>query len=170
MALTDYFTGSQQTAQTYTPATPITPTATTIQSNLSTFLDPNSEFQRQAKLSGLNTAAERGGVNSSIAAGAAQRASLDTASTLASAATQGDLQNQNAITNANIQNWAATQGFNRELFGSLYGQAYGNSLNMLSTLGTLALQDPETYTPEVMSGFTNFFQQMSGDFFSKYYG
>lgn len=171
MALTDYLVSPTLTAQTYTPSTgQVTPTANIMQSNLNSFMNPNSELMQQAKLAGLNTAAARGGVNSSIAAGAAQRASLDSATEMASAATQGDVANNSAVLSTNLNNWLNTQGVNSSLFSSLYNKSYSNSLDMLSAIGALAAQDPETYTPEVMSGFTNFFQNMSNNFLKNYYG
>lgn len=133
-----------------------------VQQSLQTFLDPNSDYMRNAAQRGVEMAATRGGVNSSIAAGASQRAALEAAQPLVQQAVSIDQQKQNAAT----ENWLAQQNFGRALFG----QTFNNSMGMLNSVQQYALEDPELYTPEVTSGFTNFFQKNMNDLLSRYFG
>lgn len=137
-----------------------------VQSNLESFLNPNSELMNQARRSGLETAATRGGINSSIAAGASQRASLDTASQLAQQATAIDREREAVAAN----DWTSSQNFNRAMLGQFKQSAFSNSLNMLNTVQQYALEDPELYTPEVMAGYSDFFSRNTNDILARYLG
>lgn len=168
MALTDQlpFTIPQtQTVSGYNPGT-LRPAAGLVQSNLESFLNPNSPLMEQARRQGLETAATRGGINSSIAAGASQRASLGTAAQLAQQAT--DIEREREAVAAN--DWAASQNFNRAMLGQFSTTAFTNSLNMLNTINQFALEDPELYTPEVVSGYSNFFSKNMNDILRRYLG
>lgn len=137
-----------------------------VQGNLQAFLNPNSALMQDATRRGMETAATRGGVNSSIAAGAARRASLDTAQQLASQATQIDMTRENVL----AQDWAETNQFNRAMLGQFSNTAFTNSLNMLNAVQGMALQDPELYTPEVVSGLSDFFSRNANDILGRYFG
>lgn len=133
-----------------------------MQNSLDYFMNPNSELMQQAKLRGMETANERGGVNSSIAAGAAQRASLDSATGMATGAVQAQLQQQNA----QLQDWMDQQSFSR----SLAAMPYQNSMDMLKYISQAGIQDPALYTPSVISGFSNFYNQNMNDILKQYFG
>lgn len=130
-----------------------------VQGNLESMLDPNSQYIQQARQRGLEHAATRGGVNSSIAAGASERAAIDAASGLAQQATGIDTARQMTNTQANMQNWIDQQGFNRELQGEMAMLPVRNAANMLSMVQQYAMQDPALYTPDVVSGYSNFFNE-----------
>lgn len=200
--------------------------------SLQAFLDPNSAYMRNAAQRGVEMAAARGGVNSSIASGSAQRAALEAVQPFVAQAVDVDqqkykllgqdylaekgysansqLQNQLADKNSSLQsalaqyrgglemsmadknnafqqtrdqyqgelqmslnqqrantdNWLSQQNFGR----ALYGQSFSNSMGMLNQVQQYGLEDPELYTPEVMSGYTNFFQQNMNDLLSRYFG
>ena len=68
------------------------------------------------------------------------------------------------------QNWLAEQGFNREFQGQLAMMPVQNSFNMLNALQQFSIQDPELYTPDVVSGYSNFFTQNMGDIINRYFG
>lgn|SRR5688572_17219604 len=154
-----------QTTSGYSPGT--LPTATgLVQSNLEAFLNPNSALMNQARRSGLETAATRGGINSSIAAGAAQRATIGTAAEQAAQATAIEREREAVA----ASDWASSQNFNRAMLGQFSSAAFNNSLNMLNTVQQFALEDPELYTPEVTSGYSNFFQRNMNDILKRYLG
>ena len=149
-----------------TTATPL-PNANTnytsmLQGSLDSFMAPNSPLITQARQRGMEVAATRGGVNSSIAAGAAERAALDQAIPLAQTAVGMEAGKDQA----RIQNWLAQQGFNREMAAA----PFSSSLNMLGRVTEMAIQDPELYSPSVVSGFTNFYNQQMDAMMKRYFG
>ena len=122
----------------------------------------NSPYLANARRRGLEVAATRGGINSSIAAGSSERAALEAAMPLVQQGLAIDQQAQQV----QYDNWLSQQNFGRALFG----QQFTNSLGMLNQLQQYALEDPELYTPEVISGFSNFFQQNMNDTMQRYFG
>jgi len=177
-----------------------------VQRSIQSFLDPNSAYIRNARQRGVEMAATRGGVNSSIAGGASERAAMeaiqpfvqqavdvdqqkyqlmaqdylaqkgysaqsalaDKSNAMQAALAQynGGLQMSLAQQQANSENWLSEQNFGRALFG----QTFTNSMGMLNMVQQYGLDDPELYTPEVLSGYTNFFQQNMGDLLNRYFG
>lgn len=158
MAIADFLATN---ANTPVPGTRVSGTQQ-VQSSLASFLDSNSPYMENARRRGLETAAARGGINSSIAAGASQRAALEAAVPLAQQAVAID---QSAI-QAERENWLSQQNFGRALFG----QTFSNSMNMLSAIQQYSMEDPELYTPEVVSGYSNFFQQNMNNILKNYFG
>lgn len=164
MALINYFTGSQTQPTQQMPQSAPPPAAygvDTVKGNLESLLAPGSSYIDNARQRGIEYAATRGGVNSSIAAGAAERSAIEAAAPLAQQAIAIDQQNKDYA----MQDWMAQQNFGR----ALYGQKFTNSMGMLNAIQQYALEDPELYTPEVTSGFTNFFQQNMNDMLSRYF-
>jgi len=132
-----------------------------MEGSLQRFMDPNSAYIQNARQRGVEQAATRGGVNSSIAAGASERAALEAAVPLAQTA----VGMQAGAEQAQIQDWLSQQGFNRELAA----MPFTNSVSMLSRITELGMQDLELYTPSVVSGFTNFFNQNMNDMIKRYF-
>lgn len=95
----------------------------------------------------------RGGINSSIAAGAAERAALEAAAPLAQTATQVESQREQNAFDA----YMSDRNLNNEFQKTLASSTVQNSYNLLNTLQQYALNDPETFTPEIISGYSNFF-------------
>ena len=122
----------------------------------------NSPYLANAHRRGLEVAATRGGINSSIAAGSAERAALEAAAPLVQQGLAIDQQAQQV----QYDNWLSEQNFGR----ALYGQQFTNSLDMLNQIQQYALEDPELYTPEVISGYSNFFQQNMNAIMQRYFG
>ena len=155
-----------------------------VQRSIQSFLDPNSAYLQNARQRGVEQAATRGGINSSIAAGASERAAMEAIQPFVNQAVQTDQQKYQlmgqdylaqqgykaqamlAQQQANTENWLSQQNFGRAMFG----QTFSNSMGMLNLIQQYALDDPELYTPEVMSGYTNFFQQNMNDLLSRYFG
>ena len=132
-----------------------------VQGSLDYFMNPNSQLRQQARLEGANVAAQRGGINSSIAAGASERAALDQAAPLAQASLSARL----AQEQAENQNWVDSQQFNRQMAS----MPFQSSLQMLQSIQQMALTDPQLYSPSVVSGMSNFFNQNMNDILKNYF-
>lgn len=167
--LSNYLTNPQAVAPTtpspFSGANVPTPDQM-VQSSLDAFLNPNSSFIQQARQRGAEYAQTRGGINSSIAAGAAEREAMSTALPLV----QQSLSIQQQRDQVASEDWLNQQNFSRQLQGQLVTAPLNSSLDMLSQLNQYALQDPQLYTPAVMSGFTNFFNQSMDDMLKRYFG
>lgn len=133
-----------------------------VKSTLEGLLSPGSSYIDNARQQGRELAATRGGINSSIAAGAAERAAIEAAAPLAQQALAIDSQTQDY----GMQDWMNQQNFGRTLFT----QQFGSSLDMLNSINQMALMDPELYTPEVTSGMANFFQKNMNNILKNYFG
>lgn len=139
---------------------------TMVQSSLEAMLNPNSSYIQNARQRGVEYAASRGGLNSSIAAGASERAAIEAAQPLVQSAL--DIQKTRDVLAG--QDWLDTQAFNREFQGQLAMLPVVNSFNMLKSVQDFALQDPALYTPDVVSGYSNFFNQNMNDIMNQYFG
>lgn len=126
-------------------------------------------------------AASRGNLNSSIAAGAAQRAAIEAGLPIAQLDAQGyrDAMSQNfqALSQlrqmrvaGDIQNWLDSESFNRQFNADLAMIPLNNAMDMLKYITQRGYEDPAVYTPDVMSGFSNFFNMMSFDTLSRFFG
>lgn len=146
--------------------TPTTSGTSQVMGSLEAILGSNSPYLRNARQRGMETAAVRGGINSSIAAGSSERAAIEAAQPLVQQAVGIDQANLQQTRNAEYDNWLSGQNFGR----ALYGQQFTNSLDMLNNLQQAAISDPELYTPEVTSGFSNFFQKNVQDIMKRYFG
>ena len=136
-----------------------------VSGSLETMLNPNSQYIQNARQRGVEQAAVRGGVNSSIAAGASERAAVEAAAPLA----QQAVNIQQTREGVNADNWAASQNFNRAFLGQLGQTSFNSSVGMLEMMQKYAMDDPELYTPEVISGFSNFFQRNMNDILGSYF-
>lgn len=197
-----------------------------VNNTMAGILNPNNAYIDSARRAGLEHAAARGGLNSSIAAGASQRAAIDSAMPmfqqalgLTSQRESQDFQGQQAdqqralqrmqsatglqsqreqlgwqgqqagldrVQNVNNQllqqqlrerqsqmdfentralqgdrvsqeNWLADQNYSRQFNGNLALMPIQNSMQMNQAILDYALQNPEVYSPEVISGLQNFF-------------
>lgn len=164
--LADYFTQINQRANaTATPPPVGAPGVNVVQDTLNAFTGSNSQLMEDARRQGLAVAAQRGGINSSIAAGASQRSALDTAMAASQQAIDIDLQREQRA----WEEWSTQQNFNRAMFGQLSQGAFSSTLNMLQSVQQYALEDPELYTPDVVSGYTEFFTRNFDDIFSRFF-
>lgn len=165
MALSNYFTGFN-TAATATPFANAPSADRMVQSSLESMLNPNSQYIQNARQRGVEYAQSRGGLNSSIAAGASERSAIESAMPLV----QSSLGIQQSREQVLAQNWINEQGFNRELQGAITMMPVQNAFNMLNLVQEYAINDPELYTPDVISGYSNFFNQNMNDILSQYFG
>lgn len=145
---------------------------------LSYFTDQNNPYMRNAARRGLEVAGARGLSNSSIAAGASQRAALEAAQPLVNNAMallgeregrafqgqQADLDRafRERMQSDSVlqQDWLSSNNFTREFNGTLALMPIKNAYDLSKAIMSYAADNPEVFTPEVMSGFGNFFQNM----------
>ena len=182
--------------QVYTPG--MAP-AQVIQDITSQLLDPNGAYIANARQRGLETAARRGLGNSSIAAGASQRAAIDAVQPLVNEASnifnrrEGEafeaeqtirqqmftaLENQRdrdqQITMSQVQNWLNDQTFQREFNAQLSLLPITSAASLHQMLAQYAMESPEVWTPDVLDGVSNFFNQsflnILQQYFPSYYG
>lgn len=136
-----------------------------VQSSLETMLNPNSQYIQNARQRGVEYAASRGGLNSSIAAGASERSAVEAAQPLVTQAL--DIQKQRDVLAG--QDWLNSQNFNRDFQGQLAMMPITNSFNMMGMVADAAMKDPALYTPDVISGYSNFFSQNMDNIMSKFF-
>ena len=163
--------------------------AQVVSDTLNQIVDPNSAYMRNARARGLEQAAARGNrAGSSIAAGASQRAALEAAQPLLSAAMslhgqreqnaftgeQNQLERNRDYTQAQLQDWVNSQSFSRDFYGALTMMPINSAYQLNSLIQTYALENPEVYTADVISGMSNFFtqnfSQVLGTFFPSLFG
>lgn len=160
MALTDYILGATATAKP--PMLNRQNGTQQAMNSLDQVLSSDSPYIQNARRRGLETAAARGGINSSIAAGASERAAIEGAMPLV----QQGLQIDAAAQNVQYDNWLSQQNFGR----ALVGQSFNNTSDMLRSIQEYALADPEVYTPDAVSGLSNFFDKIMNESLKRYFG
>lgn len=171
MALSNYMTNGMfgVTANPVAPPTynpnQLRPANELVQGSMEAMLNPNSSYIQNARQRGTEIAATRGGINSSIAAGASERAAIDAAAPLAQQALNIDQTREGVA----ADEWMTNNNFSRAMLGQYSQQAFGSSLDMLKMMQQYAMEDPELYTPEVTSGMSNFFNRSMNDMFGKYF-
>lgn len=200
---------------------------------LNDLISSNSLYMRNARQRGLEAAASRGLLNSSIASGSSMRSALEAAAPIAAfdASRYGSVADQNnafrfgeaaaqnqmyrtdwmdsqsqargfqysdALANnqavrqnwldaesssrnaqfqdalaenqARRQDWLASQDFNRAFNGNLAMMPIASSADFLSNLMNAAINDPTVFTPDVISGYQNFFTGAFNNVISQYLG
>ena len=137
-----------------------------VQGSMEAMLSPNSEYIRNARQRGVEYAAERGGLNSSIAAGASQRSAIEAAQPLANSAI--NLQQQREAQAAAV--YMQSRNMNQDFHNQLALLPMQHSYDMLNTLQQYAMKDPTLYTPEVISGYSQFFTRNSSDIMNQLFG
>lgn len=162
-------------------------------------LDPSGQYIQNARLRGIEQAASRGLRNSSISAGQSQRAAMEAVQPLVNEASSifnrreqnafdaeqtirqqifTSLENQRdrdqQITMGQVQNWLNDQTFQREFNAQLSLLPITSAANLSQMLVQYAMDKPEVWTPDVVDGVSNFFNQsffnILQQYFPQYYG
>ena len=142
-----------------------------VQDYLSQLLNSNSPYIQNARRNGLELAANRGLLNSSIAAGNSQRAAIDAAQPILNEITQlhnqreqlaftgeqNQMDRDQQITMARVNDWAANNQFNREYNGQLSLLPITSVTALNNQLMQAAIDNPEIFPPEIVSGLGEFF-------------
>lgn len=173
--------------------------ANVIQDITGQLLSNDGAYMRNARLRGIEQAQRRGLGNSSIAAGNSQRAAIEAVQPFVSEAAsifnrreneafQGEqtireqmftaLENQRdrdqQITMSQVQNWLNDQTFNREFNAQLSLLPISSAANLQQMLAEYGLKNPQVWTPEVLDGVGNFFNNsflnILRNSFPQYYG
>ncbi len=73
--------------------------------------------------------------------------------------TQLDFENTRALQGDRVaqENWLADQNYTRQFNGNLAMLPISNALQMSQAIMNYAMENPEVYSPEVISGLNNFF-------------
>lgn len=180
-----------------------------VQQMMNTLLGSDSRYIQDARLRGQEMANERGLLNSSIAAGAAEREAIQAAQPLLNQAVglhgqreqltfQGQqnqldrvqtvnnqllasqLAERQAVFDAQLrqqlqsdsaaqQDWLNSRSFTRQFNASLSMVPVQGAMDLTRMVQQYALNDPEVYTPQVISGMTNFLTQNMFSIFSTYF-
>lgn len=178
----------QQGQQGQTPAGGFSP-ANVVQDTMTQMLDPNGAYMRNARQRGIEQAASNGNrAGSSIAAGASQRAAIEAAQPLVSEALnlqrqrenlafqgeQNTLERNRDYTQAQLQDWVNSRTFNRDFYGALTMMPINSAYQLNSMIQSYALENPDVYTADVISGMSNFmtqnFSQILRTYFPNLYG
>jgi hypothetical protein len=152
-----------------------------VQNQLNALLGNNSAYMQNARQRGAEYAASRGNLNSSIAAGASQRAALEAALPIANADAQAyrDANSQNfeslsqlrqQRSAAFLEDWLSSNTFNREYNGQLAMIPINSAVDMMQYITQRAMEDPAVWTPDVISGWSNFFSGNMFDVLSRFTG
>lgn len=172
-------TGSQ-TGSLYAPRLD---EAAILDSYINQLASRDSALMRNARIVGLEQAAGRGLQNSSIAAGASQRAALDSLVPMAQTAMstfdqregrqwtaeQNQLDRDQQITMSEVQNWLNHESFMREFNAQLATFPISNTAQLLNMIAEQSITNPEIYTPDVVSGITEFFTTNFLDVLGRYF-
>lgn len=142
-----------------------------VQDYLDQLLSSDSPYIQNARRTGLETAASRGLLNSSIAAGNSQRAAIEAAQPILNEITnlhnqreqlaftgeQNQADRDQQITMARINDWAANNQFQREYNGQLSLIPITSVAGLNNSLMQAAIDNPEIFPPEIVSGLGEFF-------------
>jgi hypothetical protein len=163
--------------------TPVADEASIVNNYLNQLISADSALMRNARTLGIEHAAARGLQNSSIAAGNAQRAALDAALPLAQQAldmfnqrenrqwtsSENRLDRQQQLTMAEVQNWLNNESFMRDFNAQLALAPVANTFQLLQMIMQQAVEQPDVYTPDVVSGFSEFFNTNMLDILARYF-
>lgn len=140
-------------------------------------LNTDSPLMRNARRRGLETANSRGVMNSSIAGGLSERMALEGAQPVFEQALALHRQRENLafqgqenalnrvqtvnrdMLGAELTDWLGDRSFTREFNGALSMLPIKNSMDLTNAVSQYAMENPELYTPEVVSGMSNFFNR-----------
>jgi hypothetical protein len=159
-----------------------TPTPDELVANqLDALLNSDSAYMRNARQRGVEYANSRGNINSSIGAGASQRAALEAALPIATAdaqvvrdANQANFDSLSQLrqmrTAAQLEDWLSDNNYNREYNGRLAMMPIQSAMDMMAFIAQRAAEDPAVWTPDVMSGWMNFFSMWQDDIFANLLG
>lgn len=150
MAL-DSYSPQKMALATPSEATNMSTAAQNMNFALNEALNMDNAIMKNAKQTGLELASKRGLLNSSIAVGSAQRASLEAAGNVA----QGIFNRGNAQT---------------DFYNAAKLLPLQSALNFSDNFSQLASENPEVYTPGYINGMTNFFMSNMQNVLKNFFG
>nr|DAL53168.1 MAG TPA_asm: hypothetical protein [Caudoviricetes sp.] len=84
-------------------------------------------------------------------------------------AEQNQLDRDQQLTMAEVQNWLNNETFMRDFNAQLATMPINNTANLLNFISQQAITNPEIYTPDIVSGMSEFFTTNSMDVLSRYF-
>lgn len=173
-----------------TPATPGTNSgfspADAVNQTLEQFL--NGPYAENARRRGAEMAAQRGLMNSGMAAGNSERAAMEAVQPFVQQA-MGLLsqREQNAFTGEQSererqlrtklqsdasfqQDWLNGRNFNRDFYQQMSMIPMNSAAQLSAIMAQYALENPDVYTPNNMAGFQEFFNQNLQQIMAQYFG
>ena len=149
--------------------------------NLQQLLQSNSPYIQAAERAGQRTAASRGLLNSSMAAGASRRAAIEAGAPIAesdaqayrgAANTTREFIYRDALANNDTQrqDWLASSAYTRDFNGRLAMMPIASSFDFFNSAMQAALQDPSVYPPEVINSLSQFNMQQLNQLLAGYLG
>lgn len=84
-------------------------------------------------------------------------------------AEQSQLDRDQQLTMAEVQNWLSNEAFMRDFNAQLATMPINNTANLLNFIAQQAITNPEIYTPDIVSGMSEFFATNSMDVLSRYF-
>lgn len=155
---------------------------------MDTFTNPaTSPYIQNARRRGLEAAQQRGLLNSSIAAGSAERAGIEAAQPLVNQAVGLlDAREARALNQAQfdqtqnfnreqlreqavLDDWLQSNSFNRQFNANLSLLPINNTFDLLQNLMQYGTENPQVWTPDIISGTSNFFTNNMFDILNRYF-
>ena len=84
-------------------------------------------------------------------------------------AEQNQLDRDQQLTMAEVQNWLNNESFMRDFNAQLATMPINNTANLLNFISQQAITNPEIYTPDIVSGMSEFFTTNAMDVLSRYF-
>lgn len=82
---------------------------------------------------------------------------------------QNQLDRDQQLTMAEVQNWLNNETFMRDFNAQLATMPINNTANLLNFISQQAITNPEIYTPDIVSGMSEFFTTNAMDVLSRYF-
>ena len=161
-----------------------------VANQLNSLLGSGSQYIDNARRRGAEYANSRGLMNSSIGAGASQRAAIEAGLPIAQSDagayrsandqtygsydnlrnqyTQAQLGRTNSLFEAQTADWLQDRNFTRQFNGTLAMLPIQNAADMWAGLMNLAAEDPTVFTPTVLAGYQDFFQSGFDEYIGRY--
>lgn len=86
-----------------------------------------------------------------------QQSQLDRTQSVNNQLLTAELRKGQAVDDAKLQDWLNNQNYTRQFNGNLAMLPIQSAADLTAAISAMAIQDPELYTPEIVSGMTEFF-------------
>lgn len=129
-------------------------------------LNSDSAYMQNAKQAGLEFAAKRGLLNSSIAGGASQRAAIEASNPLVN----NVLSVYGQERGAQLSDWMSSEALKRDFSTTLAALPIKTSFDMLTGLAQAATNAPDVFTPTYINSMSNFFTANMQNVMANFFG
>jgi hypothetical protein len=129
-------------------------------------LAADSPYMQAAKQAGLEYAAKRGLLNSSIAGGASQKAAIEASNPIVN----NVLSVYGQERGAQLSDWMSSEALKRDFSTTLAALPIKTSFDMLTGLAQAATNAPDVFTPEYINSMSNFFTANMQNVMANFFG